>query len=187
MKYKSKALYLVAGVAFCLASTTICQAAGTLNFNGKIINESCQIANNGGNVNVDFGNVDMSALSSHEQKTAQTPFTINLTNCPSAQNISISLEGAPDTNANGTPAAVLALTDSVGSAKSVGIEVYSSIDGSTEGTQLTFDKQTKTQVSQADQNGEIAFNFIADLKSDSNKDISAGNINATASIDVDYE
>ncbi|MGT4404533.1 fimbrial protein, partial [Klebsiella pneumoniae] len=56
-----------------------------------------------------------------------------------------------------------------------------------EGTQLTFDKQSKTAVSQADENGDIAFNFIADLKSDSSQDVTAGNINATANIDIVYE
>ena len=124
------------------------------------------------------------ALKSHEAKTAETPFTINLTGCPLAQNISISLEGTPDTNANGTTAAVLALSDAADTAKGVGIEVFSSPDGSTEGTQLTFDKQSKTAVSQADENGDIAFNFIADLKSDSSLDVTAGNINATANIDI---
>ena len=106
---KEKGTLLVVGslLALSLATVTTARAAGTLNFTGKIINESCQIANNGGDVNVDFGNVDMSALKSHEAKTAETPFTINLTGCPLAQNISISLEGTPDTNANGTSAAVL--------------------------------------------------------------------------------
>lgn len=91
---KEKGTLLVVGslLAFSLATVTPARAAGTLNFTGKIINESCQIANNGGDVNVDFGNVDMSALKSHEAKTAETPFTINLTGCPLAQNISISLE-----------------------------------------------------------------------------------------------
>lgn len=105
---KEKGTLLVVGslLAFSLATVIPARAAGTLNFTGKIINESCQIANNGGDVNVDFGNVDMSALKSHEAKTAETPFTINLTGCPLAQNISISLEGTPDTNANGTSAAL---------------------------------------------------------------------------------
>ena len=181
---KEKGTLLVVGslLALSLATVTTARAAGTLNFTGKIINESCQIANNGGDVNVDFGNVDMSAL-----KSAETPFTINLTGCPLAQNISISLEGTPDTNANGTSAAVLALSDAADTAKGVGIEVFSSPDGSTEGTQLTFDKQSKTAVSQADENGDIAFNFIADLKSDSSQDVTAGNINATANIDIVYE
>ncbi len=74
-----------------------------------------------------------------------------------AQNISISLEGTPDTNANGTSAAVLALSDAADTAKGVGIEVFSSLTAPTEGTQLTFDKQSKTAVSQADENGDIAF------------------------------
>lgn len=89
---KEKGTLLVVGslLALSLATVTTARAAGTLNFTGKIINESCQIANNGGDVNVDFGNVDMSALKSHEAKTAETPFTINLTGCPLAQNISIS-------------------------------------------------------------------------------------------------
>lgn len=91
---KEKGTLLVVGslLALSLATVTTARAAGTLNFTGKIINESCQIANNGGDVNVDFGNVDMSALKSHEAKTAETPFTINLTGCPLAQNISISLK-----------------------------------------------------------------------------------------------
>ena len=156
---KEKGTLLVVGslLALSLATVTTARAAGTLNFTGKIINESCQIANN------------------------------NLTGCPLAQNISISLEGTPDTNANGTSAAVLALSDAADTAKGVGIEVFSSPDGSTEGTQLTFDKQSKTAVSQADENGDIAFNFIADLKSDSSQDVTAGNINATANIDIVYE
>ncbi len=58
----------------------------------------------------------MSALKSHEAKTAETPFTINLTGCPLAQNISISWK-VPDTNANGTSAAVLALSDAADTAK----------------------------------------------------------------------
>ncbi len=75
---KEKGTLLVVGslLALSLATVTTTRAAGTLNFTGKIINESCQIANNGGDVNVDFGNVDMSALKSHEAKTAETPFTI---------------------------------------------------------------------------------------------------------------
>ncbi len=70
----------------------------------------------------------------------------------------------------------------------MGIEVFSSPDGSTEGTQLTFDKQSKNGgfASRA-KNGDIAFNFIADLKSDSSQDVTAGNINATANIDIVYE
>ena len=72
---KEKGTLLVVGslLALSLATVTTARAAGTLNFTGKIINESCQIANNGGDVNVDFGNVDMSALKSHEAKTAETP------------------------------------------------------------------------------------------------------------------
>ncbi len=67
---KEKGTLLVVGslLALSLATVTTARAAGTLNFTGKIINESCQIANNGGDVNVDFGNVDMSALKSHEAK-----------------------------------------------------------------------------------------------------------------------
>ncbi|SQC41257.1 putative fimbrial-like protein [Klebsiella pneumoniae] len=63
---KEKGTLLVVGslLALSLATVTTARAAGTLNFTGKIINESCQIANNGGDVNVDFGNVDMSALKS---------------------------------------------------------------------------------------------------------------------------
>ena len=70
---KEKGTLLVVGslLALSLATVTTARAAGTLNFTGKIINESCQIANNGGDVNVDFGNVDMSALKSHEAKTAE--------------------------------------------------------------------------------------------------------------------
>ena len=57
---KEKGTLLVVGslLALSLATVTTARAAGTLNFTGKIINESCQIANNGGDVNVDFGNVD---------------------------------------------------------------------------------------------------------------------------------
>ncbi|STW39294.1 putative fimbrial-like protein [Klebsiella pneumoniae] len=40
---------------------------------------------------------------------------------------------------------MLALSDAADTAKGVGIEVFSSPDGSTEGTQLTFDKQSKTR------------------------------------------
>ncbi|EIW9058835.1 type 1 fimbrial protein, partial [Klebsiella pneumoniae] len=51
---KEKGTLLVVGslLALSLATVTTARAAGTLNFTGKIINESCQIANNGGDVNV---------------------------------------------------------------------------------------------------------------------------------------
>ena len=87
---KEKGTLLVVGSLLALSLATVTTARRRTEFTGKIINESCQIANNGGDVNVDFGNVDMSALKSHEAKTAETPFTINLTGCPLAQNISIS-------------------------------------------------------------------------------------------------
>ncbi|MDP1013807.1 type 1 fimbrial protein, partial [Klebsiella pneumoniae] len=70
MKEKGTVLVVVSLLALCLATFTTARAAGTLNFTGKFINESCQIANNGGDVIVDVGNVDMSALRSHEAKTA---------------------------------------------------------------------------------------------------------------------
>ncbi|MDP1080543.1 fimbrial protein, partial [Klebsiella pneumoniae] len=57
----------------------------------------------------------------------------------------------------------------------------------TECTQLTFDKQTKTAHSQADENRDSAFKFIADLKTDTSQDVTAGKINATANIDIVYE
>ncbi|MDP1020079.1 type 1 fimbrial protein, partial [Klebsiella pneumoniae] len=84
-----------------------------------------------------------------------------ITGGPLAQNISISMEGTPDTNAIGTSADVLALSDAADTANGVGIEVFSTPDGSPEGTLLTFDKQSKTAESQADENGDSACNFIA--------------------------
>ena len=179
-------------ILFCGAILTLCFTgipayASTVNFSGKIISETCQIADNSGNVNVDFGSVNMEQLKSHEQTAAQTPFKIHLKGCPTAQNVSISLEGTPDVNANGKAGGVLAMTAGDGVAQGVGIEVYASDDGSTQGTQLTFDQQAKTATKQADENGDITFGFLADLKSDSSVDVTAGNINATANIDINYE
>lgn len=183
----SKTKILFSGAFLTFFFTGLSAHASTVNFSGKIINETCQVADNSGNVNVDFGSVNMDTLKSHEQTTAQTPFKIHLKGCPTAQNVSISLEGTPDANANGKADAVLAMNAADGVAKGVGIEVYSSDDGSTQGTQLTFDKQVKTVTKQADDNGDITFGFLADLKSDSSVDVTAGNINANASIDINYE
>ncbi|MEB6377625.1 type 1 fimbrial protein [Leclercia adecarboxylata] len=184
---KSKTKILFSGAILSLCFTGISAHANTVNFSGKIISETCQIADNSGNVNVNFGTVNMDALKSHEQTTAQTPFKIHLKGCPTAQNVSISLEGTPDTHANGKADGVLAMNAGDGVAQGVGIEVYSSDDGSTQGTQLTFDRQVKTDTKQADDNGDITFGFLADLKSDSSVDVTAGNINATANIDINYE
>ncbi|MBD3703466.1 type 1 fimbrial protein [Klebsiella pneumoniae] len=189
-EYERKGTLLVVGslLALSLATQTTARAAGTLNFTGKIINESCQIANNGGDVNVDFGNVDMSALKSHEAKNRRNAVHHQPHRLPTGAEHQYQPRKVLRTPTLTAPALpVLALSDSADTAKGVGIEVFSSPDGSTEGTQLTFDKQSKTAVSQADENGDIAFNFIADLKSDSSQDVTAGNINATANIDIVYE
>lgn len=183
----SKTKILFPGAILTLCFTGIPAHAHTVNFSGKIISETCQIADNSGNVDVNFGSVNMDTLKSHEQTTAQTPFQIHLTGCPTAQNVSIGLEGTPDTHAHGKADGVLAMNAGEGVAQGVGIEVYSSDDGSTQGTQLTFDHQVKTTAKQADGNGDITFGFLADLKSDSDVDVTAGNINATASIDINYE
>lgn len=77
----SKSKFLFSGAILTLCFTGVPAHAHTVNFSGKIISETCQIADNSGNVDVNFGSVNMDTLKSHEQTTAQTPFQIHLTGC----------------------------------------------------------------------------------------------------------
>ncbi len=60
---KEKGTLLVVGSLLAF-SLSYCdprpRAAGTLNSPVKLLTSHCQIANNGGDVNIDFGNVGMS-------------------------------------------------------------------------------------------------------------------------------
>lgn len=145
---KEKGILLVVGLLLVLSLVIviIVCVVGILNFIGKIINEFCQIVNNGGDVNVDFGNVDMLVLKFYEVKIVEMLFIINFIGCLLVQNISISLEGILDINVNGISVVVLVFFDFVDIVKGVGIEVFFFFDGLMEGIQLIFDKQSKMVV-----------------------------------------
>ncbi|HFZ8994354.1 TPA: fimbrial protein [Citrobacter freundii] len=182
---KSAYKFIVASTLFISCFTISAFAennAAQVTFSGKLIDESCTVQG----VSVPFGNVSLEPLKSHGQTTGQIPFQIVLQGCPTAENISIGLQGTTDNDAAET-GTVLALTGE-GAAKGVGIEVAESDEtGSQIKTQMNFSTVNYTAPQQSDGTQPLTFYFNADLKSDPDVTLTAGVINASASINIKYE
>ena len=100
-------------------------ADGTINFNGNITDDTCDISTASKTQTVKLGTISSSSFASGNPSAA-TGFSVVLSNCPATHsNIAVKFDGTPD---GGNPA-VLALTDTPTKATGVGIQLRDA-DGS---------------------------------------------------------
>ena len=80
-----KKVLLAASIASALSLFNVAQAAntGTITFEGKIIDQTCDasVDGKGASATVKLGGAPMSSLNANGKTAGYTPFTISLTNC----------------------------------------------------------------------------------------------------------
>ncbi|MGE4802234.1 fimbrial protein [Yersinia hibernica] len=103
----------VCALALAVSSTTAFAATnGTVTFNGKLINETCQIAPGTENVVVDLPTLSIKSLAATGQEAGSTNFTISVIDCPktvtkvAAHFEAINSDGVNSTTGNLTNSAV---------------------------------------------------------------------------------
>ena len=84
-----KKILLVASIASAMSLANVANAAtgGTITFEGKVTDQTCQVVVNGGtsaDATISMGTVPKSALATTGSTAGPTPFTLNLTGCASA-------------------------------------------------------------------------------------------------------
>lgn len=120
MKNNLIAVAVLASCAFGISNSTFA-ADGQVNFTGEIIDAACQVTNSPANpLEVNLGKVAKSAFTGAGSTASATKFTLQLTDCPdTVSSAQVKFDGTPVTGDNG----VLALTQGVGVAEGVGIQL----------------------------------------------------------------
>ncbi|KAA5971611.1 fimbrial protein [Pantoea sp. M_9] len=93
---------------------------GTINFTGKITDDTCDIDAGSATQNINMGTIGSDAFQGPGTIAGATGFKIVMTNCPASHSaVSVKFDGAPD---NGNPD-ILALSSSPTNASGVGIQL----------------------------------------------------------------
>lgn len=119
MKKSVLSAVLTAALGLGVAGSALA-ADGTIKFTGKIIDSTCTISNPGGSsFEVKLPAVSTQTLSSSGARTARTPFSIQLTNCPAGLSAYAYFEPGANTTSDGH----LRNTSSLAPAGNVEVEV----------------------------------------------------------------
>jgi major type 1 subunit fimbrin (pilin) len=188
MKYTQSVL--LSAVMFCSTLPLVHAADGTINFTGRVVDESCIVdtSTSTGNLTVPLGDVPISVVNVSGGKSPDTPFSIVLTGCPDNDaQISLSFSGPSNT----TNASLLApqAGDSGTVASGVGIAIFDKTSGTASTTPIDVSTSAKSGVVTTDANGNATFNFIANIMNDGSdaSNVKAGDANASADITINYQ
>lgn len=118
---KNKMITAMLAVSSAFTMTHALAAAGTVNFNGNILDSACDVDVASLNQVVVLGDYYKTEFPTTGAKTAATPFNIILKNCPvTVTNAKVRFDGTPDA----TNASLLAIDSSVaGAATGVAINL----------------------------------------------------------------
>ncbi len=157
-----------------LSAASAQAADGTINFNGTITDDTCDISTASKTQTVNLGTIGSNSFSAPGTASAATGFTVVMTNCPATHsNLSVKFDGTP---AGGDPA-VLALTDTPTKATGVGIQLRDA-----DGSVLPLFADSKPVAITA---GNATLNFSAAYVSTA-ATVTAGEANSTANFTVNY-
>ncbi|WP_029592652.1 fimbrial protein [Franconibacter pulveris] len=172
----------IAAVAFTatavLSASCAFANAGTVNFQGKIIDAACDVDVGTQNQTVQLGAYNKSEFTQAGDKTAATKFNIVLKNCPATvTGAKVRFDGTPETK----DSTLLAIDSSVaGAATNVAINL------------MTADKAdlplsgTNSYVYNLTDAGDNTLNFYAQYEATA-AGVTAGPANAVANFSVDYQ
>lgn len=157
-----------------LSAASVHAADGTINFNGTITDDTCDISTASKTQTVNLGTIGSNSFATTGTPSAATGFTVVMTNCPATHsNVSVKFDGTPD---GGNPA-VLALTDTTTKATGVGIQLRDA-----DGTVLPLFADSKPVPINS---GNATLNFSAAYVSTA-ATVTAGDANSTANFTVNY-
>lgn len=176
MKKTNKIAFFL-GLSVSLISTGYASTIGTVNFKGRILADSCEVASgiDGEMVEVQLGDVDKNDILAINSSSSPKDFAIKLSNCDLGQAVQLRLNGVAVPGAEH----LLAITEKLGSAKGVGIGI------SEKGVSkpLAINDLTDARNAVAEM-GDITFEFTAAyITYDS---VVAGNADAIATFDIVY-
>lgn len=165
-------------------------ADGTINFTGRVVDESCTVdtSSSTGNLTVPLGDVPISAVNVSGGKSPDTPFSIVLTGCPNNDTqISLSFSGPSNTNNSNLLAPQVG--DGGTAASGVGIAIFDNTSGTASTTPIDVSTGAKSGVITTDVSGNATFNFIANIMNDGSDAslVKAGDANASADITINYQ
>ncbi|MFZ4214123.1 fimbrial protein [Pantoea endophytica] len=174
MKYSIRTLiFLNSLISFTAAATDV-------NFQGRLIDDACQIAQPGVPLEVDFGQIAVNSLYDNT-RTAGKSFTVSLINCnvSVAQSVSVTFEGSPD--AGGLAGYLAIAPSSTASGIGIGIE--------TESGDLIALGTASPATELVNGTNDIVFKSFVQGQPDSiaNKTIAAGDFNSMATLSFNYQ
>lgn len=159
--------------ALSLAATNA--VAGSIDFYGKVLNPSCNVAAESESMAIEMGTILGTSFTGIGSTTGAKQFDIRLVDCPiSAGQAQVTFVGK-STNASNS---ILALADGESSAKGLGIEILSANDNKA----ITLGEPSAVQLLQP---GDNRLPFVARYVATDNV-IIGGDVRATTMFDVTY-
>lgn len=173
-------LIVISGVASFAASAD----SNTVTFTGRVIDESCEVNTSGSNLDVQLGDVPAANLLTLGNHSDDKEFKIVLEKCPPNENtMSISFTGTADTGdglsdmlqlSGGSPAANTA------------IEIFDQTSGTKSSSPMVIDGSGKSAQAATDADGNVTFDFLADIVNNGVAKSEAGDANSSATISINY-
>lgn len=151
-------------------------ADGTINFTGKITDQTCDIGAGGGApIAVSMGNIGADQFKAKGDTALPTEFLISLKSCPGVPSVSVKFDGT----ANAGDDSIIDLTAGSDAAEGIGLQIQE-----VDGTPIKLLSKSKAVPINAG-NAEAKFRAVYISTADA-ADITAGDANATASFDIIY-
>ncbi|TQI82057.1 major type 1 subunit fimbrin (pilin) [Serratia fonticola] len=170
---KKNLIITLAVSALSLAATNA--VAGSIDFYGKVLNPSCNVAAESESMAIELGAILGTAFTGVGSTAGAKQFDIRLVNCPiSAGQAQVTFVGKNTEASN----SILALNDGESSAKGLGIEILSASDNKA----ITLGEPSAAQLLQP---GDNRLLFIARYIATDNV-IIGGDVRATTMFDVTY-
>ncbi|WP_394521341.1 hypothetical protein C1N60_02540 [Pantoea sp. SGAir0184] len=167
---------IIALSLFALISTGVQAADGTINFTGKITDQTCDIdAGTGAPIAVTMGNIGADQFKAKGDTALPTEFSISLKSCPGVPSVSVKFDGTANAGDN----SIIDLTSGANAATGIGLQIQE-VDG-TPIKLLSNSKAVPITSGAADAKFRAVYISTADAE-----DITAGDANATASFDIVY-
>lgn len=173
---KTSSLVLPAVVAAAVSLNAFAATTGTINFQGTVINATCQIAAGSENQTITLPQVVASDFTAANQARGQVvPFQIILTGCDASVpgNVDIIFNFNPDTGFDD-------IIENTGTAQGVGVRISDD-----QGKVIAMIPGEFYTSPQALATGDVVFNLEAEYVS-TTATVTAGTVNATATIEVGY-
>lgn len=173
---KKSLLVLAASIAAAVSMNASAATVGTINFQGSVINATCQIATASDNQTITLPQITSSDFTAVNQTRGQiVPFQITLSGCDAATpgNVAVAFDFVPAASYND-------VIQNTGTATGVGIRIHDSSAKTISMAGTEFYATPKALAT-----GDVVFDFDAEYYSTA-ATVTPGSVVATATIEVVY-